>query len=302
MKNIKGSIILLLAALIWGTAFVAQTSGSELVPAFTFNASRSFIGAAFLWGMHYLFDAYRQKKDSEYVVKGWPVKGGIICGIVLFCAMGLQQVGIGLYPEGVAASGRSGFLTATYVVMVAVYSQFAGKKIHPLIVISVVGVICGMYLLCIAGGITSVYTGDLLEFMCAICFTMHILVVDRFSTSNSIKLSCIQFLTCGTISLVLALITENINIEHIIAATGPILFAGIMSSGVAYTLQMAGQKYAEPAVASIVMSLESVFSVIAGWLILGETLTTREMCGCALVFISVILAQIPQFGHKKTVK
>lgn len=301
MKNIKGSIILLLAALIWGTAFVAQTSGSQLVPAFTFNAVRSFIGALFLWGMHFAFEAYRQKADSDYRPKKWPVKGGIICGMVLFCAMGLQQVGIGLYPDGVAASGRSGFLTATYVVMVAVYSQIAGKKMHPLIAISVVGVICGMYLLCIAGGITSLYIGDLLEFFCAVCFTTHILVVDRYSECNSIKLSCIQFLTCGTISLVIALLTESINIEHILAATGPILFAGIMSSGVAYTLQMVGQKYAEPAVASIVMSLESVFSVLAGWLILGEILELRELLGCVLVFASVIIAQIPQFGHRRAV-
>lgn len=298
MKNIKGSFILLIAALIWGTAFVAQTSGSEIVPTFTFNASRSFIGALFLFILSMVFSKYSVHKDSSYKASKWPVIGGILCGLVLFFAMGFQQAGIGLYPDGVAASGRAGFLTATYVVMVAVYSQIAGRKIHPLIVLSVVGVICGMYLLCMSGGFSNLYIGDVLEFICAICFTIHILVVDRFSECDSIKLSCMQFLTCGVLSLIVALFTEKIDFANILLAIGSILFAGVMSSGVAYTLQMVGQKYAEPAVASIVMSLESVFSVLAGWLILNEVLSNKELIGCVLVFCAVIIAQIPQFMQK----
>ncbi len=301
MKNLKGSILLLIAAFIWGTAFVAQTSGSKFVPAFTFNAVRSFVGAIFLWLVHYLSDTQRKRRIPEYVPGKWPVKGGIICGLVISFAMGSQQLGIGMYPDGVAASGRAGFLTATYVVMVAVYSQIYGRKIHPLIVTSVVGVICGMYMLCMSGGFGAVYIGDVFLIICAICYTAHILVIDRFSSCDSIKLSCIQFVTCGIVSSVAALISDEIIIDNIINAAGSILFTGIMSSGVAFTLQMVGQKYAEPAVASIVMSLESVFSVIAGWLVLGEMLTHKEMLGCVLVFVSVILAQVPQFRKKAAV-
>jgi len=300
MKNIKGSLILLIAALIWGTAFVAQTSGSEVVPPFTFNASRSFIGALFLFFCSKLLFIGKNKSVRSDGVNsmaddsssGWPIKGGILCGLVLFFAMGFQQFGIGLYPEGVAVSGRSGFLTATYVVMVALYSQIVAKKISPLIIVSVTGVITGMYLLCMSAGFSEIYVGDVLEFMCAICFTLHILVIDKFSVCDSVKLSCIQFLTCGIMSFAVAVISETIVPEDILNAIGPIMFAGVMSSGVAYTLQMVGQKYAKPAVASIVMSLESVFSVLAGWIILNERLTSRELTGCIIVFAAVIISQI----------
>ncbi len=298
MKNIKGSIILLIAAFIWGTAFVAQTSASDNVGAFTFTALRSAIGAAFLGAFMLLRKLYFNMSKKE-VAKPVDIKrslmGGAICGIVLFFATNLQQLGITVYPEGVASSGRAGFITATYVVMVAISGIFFGKKLHPVLWAAVAGCVAGMYMLCLSGGFSGVYFGDVLVFLCAICFTAHILVVDRFSDIDSILLCCLQFTVTGIISAILMLIFETPDINAIMAAWLPIAFTGIMSSGVAYTLQMAGQKHAEPAVASIVMSLESVFSVLAGWVILGETLTTRELIGCVLVFAAVIMAQLPEF-------
>ncbi len=298
MKNIKGSIILLIAAFIWGTAFVAQTSASDNVGAFTFTALRSVIGAAFLGVFMLLRKLYfnmSKKENTKPVDIKRSLVGGAICGIVLFFATNLQQLGITVYPEGVASSGRAGFITATYVVMVAISGIFFGKKLHPVLWAAVAGCVAGMYMLCLSGGFSGIYFGDVLVFLCAICFTAHILVVDRFSDIDSILLCCLQFTVTGIISAVLMLIFETPDINAIMAAWLPIAFTGIMSSGVAYTLQMAGQKHAEPAVASIVMSLESVFSVLAGWVILGETLTTRELIGCVLVFAAVITAQLPEF-------
>lgn len=302
MKNIKGSIILLIAAFIWGTAFVAQTSASDNVGAFTFTALRSAIGAAFLGAFMLLRKLYfnmSKKENTKPVDIKRSLVGGAICGIVLFFATNLQQLGITVYPEGVASSGRAGFITATYVVMVAISGIFFGKKLHPVLWAAVAGCVAGMYMLCLSGGFSGVYFGDVLVFLCAICFTAHILVVDRFSDIDSILLCCLQFTVTGIISAVLMLIFETPDINAILAAWLPIAFTGIMSSGVAYTLQMAGQKHAEPAVASIVMSLESVFSVLAGWVILGETLTTREFLGCVLVFAAVITAQLPEFFKEK---
>ena len=304
MKNIKGSLILLLAAFIWGTAFVAQTSGSQNVGTFTFNASRSFVGAAFLVIVIMVVRVSVNKNvkqeitSDEYRLKTkWPIKGGIICGCVLCTAMSLQQYGISIYPKGVAASGRAGFLTATYVVMVSVVSVFMGKKMHWIIGVSVTGCVAGMYLLCMSGGVSGIYLGDVLVFLGAICFTIHILVIDKFSSADSMKMSCIQFIVIAIISTFAMIFKENITFAGIKAALVPILYAGVLSSGIAYTLQMVGQKYAQPSVASIVMSLESVFAVLAGWIVLGELLKPKEIMGCVLVFAAVILAQVP--GMKK---
>ncbi len=313
-KNIKGSVILLLAAFIWGTAFVAQTSGAELVGTFTFNSSRSFVGATFLCIVIAVMNLINRKKNDKIKNKiknnnelnctgikstgidsrrtKWPVKGGIVCGIVLCMAMALQQYGISIYPEGVAASGRAGFLTATYVVMVAVFSVFLGKKLHVSIIISTIVCVIGMYLLCLSGGMSGIYMGDVCELLCAVCFTGHILVIEHFSSEDSIKLSCIQFLVCGIISAIIMVMFENVDIHNLIGAALPILYAGVMSSGVAYTLQMAGQKYVTASVASIVMSLESVFAALAGWILLNEVLSIREIAGCVLVFAAVLLAQM----------
>ncbi len=331
MKNLKGSLILFTAAFFWGTTFVAQVSGSNHIGVFTYNASRCFVGCIFLFFVSLIMDNMKKGKNKrlrgetgvngktgvncensvsdENSVNGdkgavtgpdfsknkWPVKGGVLCGIVLFLAMSLQQAGISIYPEDVAAAGRSGFLTAIYVVIVAVVVSIVGRKIHPLVLLSVLGTVCGMYLLCLKGGISGIYKGDVLSLSCAFCFAGHILVVDKYRNTDSTKLSCLQFLVSGVLALIMSLITEKIVMAEVIAVAGPILYAGILSSGVAYTLQMVGQKYAEPAVASIVMSMESVIAVVAGAVVLNEVLAGREIIGCVIVFVSVIIAQVPEF-------
>lgn len=302
MKNLKGSLILFTAAFFWGTTFVAQVSGSNHIGVFAYNASRCFIGCIFLFIVSILNDNKKitKHKDRNNPSK-WPFKGGIICGLVLFFAMSAQQAGIAFYPDNVAAAGRSGFLTATYVVIVAVVVSVIGRKIHGLVMLSVIGTVFGMYLICMTGGFSNIYKGDIFSLLCAFCFAGHILVVDKYRCTDSIKLSCIQFLTSGFLSFVMCLITEKIVISDIIFAAVPILYAGIFSSGVAYTLQMVGQKYAQPSVASIVMSMESVIAVVAGAVVLNEILAQREIVGCIVVFVSVIIAQIPEFlktNHK----
>ncbi len=312
MKNLKGTFILLLAAFIWGTAFVAQTSAGDNIGAFTFNACRNIIGALFLFIVIAVLDKkkYSDRDDNlcgnddiinkkNYIInaKKWPVKEGVICGIVLCIAMNLQQIGINTYPDGVAVSGRAGFLTATYVVMIALALVFMGQKLHKLTIIAAFVCLAGMYLLCIAGGIDKIYVADILELMCAVAFTIHMLTVDKYNKSDGVKLSCIQFLTSGILSGILMLIFDKADINSIMKATIPILYAGVMSSGIAYTLQIIGQEYAKPSVTAIVLSLESVFAALAGWVLLGEHLSARELAGCILVFTAVIIAQIPQFTH-----
>lgn len=299
MKNLKGSLILFTAAFFWGTTFVAQVNGSDHLGVFTYNASRSFVGFLFLLIVALLNDNRKRANTGTATAPSkWPVKGGILCGIVLFFAMAAQQTGISLYPKQVAAAGRSGFLTAIYVVIVAVIVAIAGKKLQGFVVISVIGTVCGMYLLCLKDGFSGIYIGDLFGLVCAFCFAGHILVVDHYNRADCIKLSCLQFLTAGTLSLLSCLFTEQIVIKDIIAAAPAIFYAGIFSSGVAYTLQMVGQKYTKPAIASIVMSLESVIAVVAGAIVLHEVLSGREILGCTIVFASVILAQIPGFLKK----
>lgn len=300
MKKTKGTLILLLTALIWGVAFVAQSSAANNIGSFTFNAARSLVAALFLLVFIEMRKAFEkaltekpEKADSKRVIIG-----GLLCGIALFSAVNFQQFGISAYPDGVASSGRAGFLTASYVVMVALCARISGKKLHPIVLLSVVGCVAGMYMLCLSGGFSVIYLGDILVLVLAVFFTAYILVIDHFSKLDSIKMSCIQFFVCGTLSLIATLIVEKPSMDVLLAAWLPILYAGILSSGVGYTLQMIGQKYAEPAVASIVMSLESVFAALAGWIILNERLSSNELIGCGLVFLSVILAQVPEFIKK----
>ena len=287
MKNLKGSFILFLAAFLWGTTFVAQVSGTNHIGVFTYNAGRCFVGCIFLFIVSFINDRIKTRKNVvDEKPQKWPIKGGILCGVVLFLAMTAQQGGISLYPDHVAAAGRAGFLTAIYVVIVAVVVSVTSRKMNALVTLSVVGTVMGMYLLCLKDGFSGIYTGDLL-------------VVDKFKGTDSIKLSCIQFLVAGTLSLVICLMTEKIVLTDIVAVAMPILYAGVFSSGVAYTLQMIGQKYAEPAVAAIVMSLESVIAVISGAVILHEVLAGREIAGCVVVFASVIIAQVPELLKKE---
>jgi len=300
MKKTKGTLLLLLAALIWGMAFVVQTAAADAVGPFTFNAVRSFVGALFLLAVIGVRSRRPAGQKPDAAGSKRAVLAGAACGAVLFCAVNFQQFGIALYPEGVAAAGRSGFLTATYVVMVALCARLSGKRLHPLVAVAAAGCLAGMYLLCLSGGFSGVYLGDVLELLCAVSFTGHILIIDRHSGLDSVKMSCVQFFVCGALSLLGAALTEPFDGRAILNVWYLILYMGVLSSGVAYTLQMVGQKTAEPAVASIVMSLESVFAALAGWAVLGERLSPREFIGCVLVFAAVILAQTPAFLKEKT--
>ena len=301
-KKYLGSFALLLAAVIWGFAFVAQTSGAKSIPAFTLNTLRSFVGFAFLALLIAIMSI--KKKDlipSDKASVKSLIIGGICCGVALFIATGFQQYAIGTYPPEAAASGRSGFITALYVVLVpCVSALILKKKIHPIVWLGIGIAVVGMYLLSFSKGISGIYLGDLITFLCAVSFCGHILVIDHFvAKNNGILLSCIQFFTVGVLSLVVALIFEKTTLSAILEALLPVLYLGIMSSGVAYTLQVVGQKYTAPTTASILMSLESVFAVIGGALVLGERLSFRELIGCLLMFAAIIVAQSPDFAKAK---
>ncbi len=299
MKKFQGALLLLLASIIWGSAFVAQTSAADNINPFTFNASRSILAALFLGVVIAGRKAFTKSDKKKKIPLRRSVIGGALCGAELFIAMTFQQSGIAAYPAEAAASGRAGFITAIYVIMIPCVQRITGKKLRIPVIIAVSGCITGMYLLCMSNGLSGLYTGDLLVFLCAAGFTAYILTIDHFSDTDGIILSFIQFIVCSILSIICMLIFENPDINIILAAWLPIAYAGILSSGVAYTLQIIGQKTAEPTVASIVMSLESVFAALSGWLILGEILSAREIIGCILVFISVIFAQIPDIRRKK---
>ncbi len=300
-NNIKGSLILCTAALIWGLAFVAQSDAAELIPPFTVNALRSFIGAAAL----YVFYLVTTRGKKPFLPAEKPVRkqfyiAALICGFMLALSVNLQQFGLAAYPDGAAAAARGGFITALYVVLVPVFSFFAGKKISAVIWASVAVAFAGFYLLCLSGGAGGIYIGDVLIFICAVSFSFHIMSVDKFvGITGGIRLSVMQFTVVGILSAVLALIFEKPVFSDIIAAAPQILYLGIMSSGVAYTLQIVGQKYAEPSVASLSMSLESVFAALGGWLISGNVLKPQEFVGCALVFAAIIVAQLPEILSSK---
>ena len=284
MKNTKGSLILLLTAFIWGTAFVAQAVGMDHIKPFTFNCIRNFVGAVALLPVIFVMGKINKEKIKEDKKTLWI--GGISCGVVLAIASTLQQIGIQY-----TTSGKAGFITALYIIFVPLFSLFTKKKPKPTIWISVLLAVVGMYLLCVKESLT-INQGDFYIFLCAIAFTFHIIVIDRFSPKvNGVKMSCIQFLVCGCICLVLTAIFETPTIEGIKLAALPILYTGVMSSGVAYTLQIIGQKYTSPALATLVMSLESVFAALAGWVLLDQGMSMSEIFGSILMFIGILIAQ-----------
>lgn len=299
----KGPILLLITAILWGFAFVAQTTASSDIGPFTFNASRNIIGAVFLTGViamrKRLGHDEAPQLGSDGNASGYTRKAlviaGVTCGVVLFAASYLQQAGITAYPAGAAASGRSGFVTATYMIMVALMGVVIGKKTQPIVFVAVAVSMLGMYLLCVPNGLGSIYVGDWLVLASALGYALHIIVIDRFTRIDGVRLSRVQLMTSAAIALVCALAFEHPDPAAIAAALVPILYAGICSDGIAYTFQIIAQKTTDPTVASILMSLESVFAAIGGWLILSESLSAVELLGCALVFAAVMLAQVPQF-------
>ena len=289
---LKNSLILLLTATIWGVAFVAQSVGMDYVGGFTFNAVRSLIGSAVLLPLIWFLGRSGDRKEGKAQESGSRkdlICGGLACGIFLCLASNFQQFGIKY-----TTVGKAGFITACYIVLVPIFGLFLKKKCSPFIWVAVAMSVAGLYLLCITDGF-SIGKGDILVLICAVLFAVHILVIDYYSpTVDGVKMSCIQFLVCGILSGIPALIFEKPEMSAILTAWQPILYAGVMSCGVAYTLQIIGQKNMNPTVASLILSLESCISVLAGWVILGQHLSGREITGCVIMFAAIILAQLPQ--------
>jgi drug/metabolite transporter (DMT)-like permease len=291
---VRQSLILLLTAIIWGIAFVAQSVGMDYVEPFTFIAARNVIGVIVLLPVVYIMG--RQNADSndnsdKKADKNTKdlITGGICCGICLFVASSLQQFGVRY-----TTVGKAGFITAMYMVLVPIFGMFMGKKTGLRVWLAVVLAAVGMYFLCISKGEFRLQKGDLLVFLCAVGFTFHILTIDHFSPkTDGVKLSCIQFFVCAVLSAIFMLIFESPSISSMLDAWMPILYAGALSSGVAYTLQIIGQKGMNPTVASLILSLESVVSVLAGWIILHQKLSAREIFGCLMAFAAIILVQLP---------
>ena len=284
--------MLFLAALIWGFAFAFQSRGMEHMGPMTFNGIRFLIGAIVLIPVIFLFKKPGEKRSASKEDIKITVLGGIICGLCLFGASSLQQFGIQY-----TSVGKAGFLTTLYIILVPIIGIFFKRKVSAIVWIGALLSVAGMYLLCVSETM-SINKGDVLAFGCAIIFAFHILAVDHFAPkTNGVVLSCLQFLTSGICAMIFAFIFEQPTMTEIVNGIIPLLYVGVMSSGVAYTLQILGQKNADPTIASLIMSLESAVSVLGGWLILHQKLTGKELLGCLLMFIAVIGVQI--FDAKK---
>lgn len=292
VRQLRGGAMLMLTALIWGTAFVAQSVGMDYLGPCAFTATRNFIGCVALLPVIALASRLRSGAQPEEAAPapgkkalfGW----GAACGLLLGGATLLQQAGM-----QTASAGKAGFLTALYIVIVPVLGIFLGRRPGLKVWIGVVLALVGAYLLSVKGG-AGIASGDLLVIASAVVFSLHILVIDSVPAGvDGVRLSCVQFLVTGVFALVLALFLESFTWRDILSAWVPLLYTGVVSSGVGYTLQILGQRTVNPTVASLILSLESVFAALAGWAILGQALSLRELFGCALVFVAVILAQLP---------
>ena len=306
--KLRNNLMLMLAAFIWGSAFVAQSAGMDYIGPFTFNSVRCLLGAVVLLPVIKVMDWQKdkakvgktgmdkqegktpeeKKEDSKMLLIG-----GICCGVVLAAASSLQQLGL-VY----TSAGKAGFITALYILIVPIIRIFFGKKAGIKVWIGIALAIVGMYFLCITEGF-HIGTGDLLVLFCSLVFSLHILVIDYFAPrTDGVKMSCIQFFVAGILSMFPMAAFETTTVEGIMRSWGPLLYAGVLSCGVAYTLQIIGQKNMNPTVASLILSLESCISVLAGWAILGEQLSVREGVGCILMFAAIVLAQIPEKQSK----
>ena len=288
-NNTRGTTMLFIATLIWGTSLVAQSMGMAHIGPFTFNAIRFAIGAFFLLPFISMKAFYsRGKTLTETKNRASSLRYGILCGFVLFSAASFQQIGISY-----TTVGKAGFITALYIVIVPILGLFLGKQIRWYIWFCIITATAGMYFLCMNEKI-SLGLGDTLVLVCAFSTAIHILLIDRFSPYvDGVKLSCVQFCTCSILSFISAIIFEQISWNAVSLAKFPILYTGILSCGVAYTLQTLGQKHVSPVVAALILSMESVFSVLAGWIALGELLSPKEIFGCLLMFTAIIAAQLP---------
>ena len=314
IRQYRNSFFLFMAAFIWGIAFVAQSVGMDYMGPFTFNGARCLIGGTVLLPLiafrarqkaHTGSSMENGRTDTKTGVDGqqnpaegarsrrggWKITlaGGVCCGLAICAASSFQQIGIQY-----TTVGKAGFLTTLYIVIVPLMGLFLGKKVRRIIWLGAVLAAAGMYLLCVNETFT-LNRGDILVFVCAVLFSIHILVIDYFSPrTDGVILSCIQFYVAGSICMFIALLTETPTLEGMLNGIVPLLYAGVMSCGVGYTLQIVGQKGTDPTVASLILSLESVISVLAGWVLLGQTMSLKELAGCALVFAAVILVQLPE--------
>lgn len=323
-KKALGNGLLLLTALIWGTAFVAQRSGMESIEPITFNAARMALSAILIGGLALIMRVKRRshgasreegtisEKASEALSKDRPIKnaevktdtrvetratviGGVLCGIFLSVASIFQQMGL-VY----TTAGKAGFITAMYMLIVPILGFVLFKKKNTWLVwLAVVLGIVGMYLLCITGEFTLAY-GDALVLVCAVTFSGHILCCDRFvRLGRPLEIAAIQFVTAAVVSWIAAFIAEEPTIAKLTSAAVPILYCGVMSGAIGYTLQIVAQKYTDPTIASLLMSMESVFAVLAGVIILNEQMTSRELAGCVVMFVAIVLVQIPVKKRKE---
>lgn len=296
-KNFLGTFELLLAAFIWGSAFIAQSVGMDHIGPFTFQSIRFLIGGIVLLPVMFIrkriskTKAFEKTKESKSKL----LKSGVICGLFLTVAASFQQVGL-VY----TTPGKAGFLTTLYVLFVPLFSLFFKKTPSLNVWIAVLGAMVGLYLLCMNGSLALSF-GDTLVFISALCYAAHIIAVDKLSADvDPIKLSSIQFLTVGIVSLIPTLTVETPDISSIMSAWLPILYTGILSSGVAYTLQVVAQRYTEPTIAAITMSFESVFAVICECLILLNFPSFKESVGCIIMFGAIVLAQLPPIKLKRS--
>ncbi len=303
-KAMGGNAALLLAAIIWGTSFVAQDVGKDFVEAFTYNGIRMLMGTAVLLPLIFILQVKKRKSDTRTKQEKKKdafiqARSGIICGILLFCASNLQQFAFYYMPDDEGAAGKIGFITALYMLLVPIFGLFLKQKQRLLVWFAVVLGCVGAYLLCVDSVSMTLGLGEFLTLGCAVFFAFHILYIDSVSSKvDGVILSCTQFFVVGVLSVICMFIFETPNIANIKSAMVPMLYSGVMSSGVAYTLQIIGQKHTKPAVASLLMCLESVFAVLAGWLILGDSLELREYIGCAIMFVAIILTNIPERKKK----
>ena len=278
INQLRGSLLLLLTSMIWGAAFVAQSAGMDYIGPFTFNGLRMLMGAAVL--LPFLLKR-RTGAHTNASERKMLLRGGILCGVALFVGSTLQQIGI-----VDTTAGKAGFITAMYVVLVPVMGVFVGHKQPWLVWLGVALSAVGMYFLCLN-------RGDLMVLAGAVGFSFHILLIDRYSAHvDGVKLSCLQFFVAGVLGLVFMFLFETPQISQIFAAWLPLLYAGVFSCGVAYTLQILGQRDTDPTIASMILCLEAVFSVVFSWFLLGERLSAREIFGCVLIFAAILLAQL----------
>ena len=297
----RSNLLLLMTAIIWGSAFIAQSKGADVIGPFTFNTVRYAMAVVALLPVIYIFSRKRNRENTvdQNIPKANGTKtlilGGIATGIALFTASSLQQ-----YAMAFTTAAKAGFITTLYVILVPIVGIFLKKKIRPIIWFCALLAVIGLYLLSIKPGTFSISQGDFFVLLCALAFTGHILIIDYFSPkTDGVKLSCIQFAVVSIASFVAMMMTETFVLSEVLDAIIPLLYTGVLSSSVGYTCQIIAQKKADPVISSLILSLESVFAAIFGALILHESMSGREITGCAIMFVAIIIAQLPEKKNRR---